>query len=153
MAAPVHPFQDLGASATCTQVATYATNVIKAANASGAAMNAMLKAQMLATALDVYFSDPALGGNKIGAAQPIGGVKIDLTSVNKPIGSSSYQNTSAAFGGASCRTVVQLLADAALQSNAGGSVWYGQVKATQELAKDTFDAINNQVAWIAPTCP
>ena len=146
------PFQDLSATATCSQVATYATNVIKAANASGTAMNAMLKAQMLATALDVYFSDPALGGNKIGAAQPIGGVKIDLTSV-QAIGSSSYQNTSAAFGGASCRTVVQLLADAALQSNAGGSVWYGQVKATQELAKDTFDAINNQVAWIAPTCP
>ena len=46
-------------------MATYVTNVIKAANASGAAMNAMLKAQMLATALDVYFSDPALGGNKI----------------------------------------------------------------------------------------
>src|SRR5213075_2408407 len=50
------PFQDLSATATCAQVGTYVTNVIKAANASGAAMNAMLKAQMLATALDVYFS-------------------------------------------------------------------------------------------------
>ena len=36
------------------------------------------------------------------------------------------------------------------QSNAGGSAWYAQVKATQELAKDTFDAINNQVAFAAP---
>jgi len=40
-----------------------------------------------------------------------------------------------------------LLTYAASQSNAGGSTWYGQVKATQGLAKDTFDAINNQVAF------
>src|SRR5437899_2906246 len=32
----------------------------------------MLKAQMLATALDVYFSDPALGANKIDVPAPIG---------------------------------------------------------------------------------
>src|SRR5206468_12621024 len=58
------PFQDLSATANCTAVASYVTTIIKAANASGATMNAMLKAQMLATALDVYFSDPALGGVK-----------------------------------------------------------------------------------------
>src|SRR5215469_9856505 len=83
------PFQDLSASATCAQVGTYVTNVIKAANASGAAMNAMLKAQTLATALDVYFSDPALGGNKISAPAPVGGVIIDLTKICKMIDSSS----------------------------------------------------------------
>jgi len=44
-------------------------------------------------------------------------------------------------------TVSQMLASAASQSNAGGSAWYGQVKATQGLAKDAFDAINNQVAF------
>jgi hypothetical protein len=151
------PFQDLSATATCTQVATYVTNVIKAANASGAAMNAMLKAQMLATALDVYFSDPALGGNKIGAPAPIGGVKIDLTKICKMADSSNggsctnaYQNVSSAFGGATSLTVSQILAYAASQSNAGGSTWYGQVKATQEMAKNTFDAINNQVAFPGP---
>jgi hypothetical protein len=26
-------------------------------------------------------------------------------------------------------------------------MWYGNVKATQELAKNTFDAINNEVAF------
>ena len=67
---------------------------------------------MLATALDVYFSDPSLGGNKIGAPTPIGGVNIDLTQVNKPIGSSSFENTSGAFGGTP-RTASQLLAFAA----------------------------------------
>jgi hypothetical protein len=54
-------------------VATYVTNVIKAANAGGTSMNPMLKAQMLATSLDVYFRDPALGGNKISVPAPIGG--------------------------------------------------------------------------------
>lgn len=149
------PFQDLSASASCSTVATYVYNVIKAANASGASMNAMLKAQMLATALDVYFSDPALGGNKINAPAPIGGVTIDLTMICKMIDSSggsatcsgTFQNVSAAFGGATSMTVSQILAYAASQSNAGGSLWYGNVKSMQELAKNAFDAINNQVAF------
>jgi hypothetical protein len=115
-------------------------------------MNAMLKAQMLSTALDVYFSGP--GGNKINAPVPIGGVVIDLTHICHMIDSTSgtatcsgtYENVSSAFGGATSRTVLQMLTYAASQSNVGGSTWYGQVKATQGLAKDAFDAINNQVA-------
>jgi len=47
-------------------------------------------------------------------------------------------------------TVSFLLSYAASQSNAGGTVWYAQNKAIQGLAKNTFDAINNQVANIAP---
>ncbi len=149
------PFQDLSATATCAQVGTYVLNVIKAANASGSSMNAMLKAQMLATSLDVYFSDPALGGNKIGAPAPIGGVAIDLTKICKMIDGSggtatcsgTYESVSSAFGGATSLTVSQMLTFAASQSNAGGSAWYGNVKATQELAKNAFDAINNQVAF------
>ncbi len=148
------PFQDLSASANCSAVATYVYNVVKAANASGASMNAMLKAQMLATALDVYFSDPCLGGNKIYAPTAIGSLLVDLTQVCKMIDgaggaatcSGIYQNASGAFNGATCLTVSQLLSCAANKSNSGGSVWYGQVKATQELAKNTFDAINNGVA-------
>ena len=42
-----------------------------------------------------------------------------------------------------------MLAYAASQSNSGGSTWYGNVKATQELAKNAFDAINNQLAFAA----
>jgi hypothetical protein len=142
------PFQDLSSSSNCKKVAEYVTNVIKAANAGGAAMNAMLKSQMLATALDVYFSDPALGGNKIKAPNPLGGQNIDLTKVCKNIPAcTTLENTSAAFGGAKSLTVLQLLAYAGSKSNPGGSIWYGQVKATQELAKDTFDAINNEVAF------
>jgi hypothetical protein len=142
------PFQDLSATATCAQVGTYVTNIIKAANASGAAMNAMLKGQMLATAFDVCFSDPALGGNEVGAPAPMSGVAIDLKKVcANPSTCSSYADVSNAFGGATSLTVGGLLANAASQSNSGGSSWYGQAKGTQELAKDTFDAINNQVAF------
>jgi len=139
------PFQDLPAGSTCSQVATYVYNVIKAATCSGTTQpcNAMLKAQMLATALDVYFS-----------ASGLGNVSIDLTAICKMIDGSggtatcsgTYEDTSSAFDG-SCETVSDLLEDAALQSNSGGSVWYGNAKATQVLAKDTFDAINNQVAF------
>jgi hypothetical protein len=138
------PFQDLSATATCAKVAAYVNKVIDAADSSGSAMNAMLKAQMLATALDVYFSNPALGGNQIGAPAPIGGVTIDLTDSC----GGSYRNASSAFGGATLLTVSQILTGAASQSNAGGSIWYGQVKVTQELAKDLFDAINNQKACV-----
>jgi hypothetical protein len=142
------PFQDLSATATCKAVGTYVTGVIKAANASGVSMNAMLKAQMLATALDVYFSDPTLGGNKINAPAPIGGVSIDLTMVCANIPTcSTFLNVSSAFGGATSKTVSEMLSFAASQSNAGGSLWYANVKSTQELAKDAFDAINNEVAF------
>ncbi len=137
-----HPFSDAPSSA----LGTYVTNIIKAANASGAAMNPMLKAQMLATALDVYFSDPALGGNKINAPAPIGSVSIDLTKVNAPVGSGTYEDDSAAFS-SGCETVSAALTDAAGHSNPGGSVWYAQVKATQQLAKDAFDAVNNTVVF------
>jgi len=145
------PFQDLSATATCAQVGAYATNVIKAASSAGDSMNPMLKAQMLATALDVYFSDPALGTNKINAASPIGARNIDLVNMcADAVSCSSYENASSAFGGAASMTVSQMLTYAASQSNAGGSMWYANVKSTQELAKDSFDAINNEKALQAP---
>ncbi|HEX2864150.1 MAG TPA: hypothetical protein VHN99_06255 [Deinococcales bacterium] len=140
------PFQDLSTTASCAATATYVFNVVKAASAGGDAMNPMLKAQMLATALDVYFSDPTLGGNKINAPNPIGGFVVDLTQIYK-FNLGIYENVSAAFGGAPALTVQEMLTYAASQSNAGGSAWYGQVKATQELAKDAFDAINNRWAF------
>jgi hypothetical protein len=155
-----NPFQEtaLSATATCAQVATYVTNIIKAANASGAAMNAMLKAQMLATALDVYFSDPALGTNKITALLPLGGVMVDLTKIchmldNTSTGAGScggtFENVSSAFGNppGSELTITAMLSYASSQANAGGSAWYGQLKTTQGLAKDAFDAINNGAAF------
>jgi hypothetical protein len=163
-----NPFQDLSATATCSAVGTYVYNVIKAANCAvainyggykGSYCNAMLKAQMLATALDVYFSDPALGGNKINAPTPIGGIHVDLTHICKMIDGSggstcsgSYEDASPAFS-STCETVSQMLTDAASHAAAASAAnpyavaWYGQVKATQVLAKDAFDSINNSVAY------
>jgi hypothetical protein len=75
-------------------------------------------------------------------------VAIDLTLICKDIATCSIlYDVSGAFGGATSLTVSQMLAYAASQSNSGGSVWYGQVKKTQEKAKDAFDAVNNQVAF------
>jgi virginiamycin B lyase len=144
-----NPFSDAPSSG----LATYAYNTLTAATASGASMNAMLKAQMLAAAFDVYFSDPALGGNKINAPTPIGGVTIDLTKICETIDGSgcsgSFENVSSAFGGPASVSVMNMLLyqNTADPSADAGANWYGQVKATQVLAKDAFDAINNQVAF------
>jgi hypothetical protein len=121
-------FSDLGATATCPQVAVYVTNVINNATAAGPTMNAMLKGQMLATALAVRLA--GLNGNE----------NVDLTNIwNKG------ENTSSAFGGNNCLSVNALLAYASSQLS--GTTWYGGNKVTQGLAKDTFDAINNGVVF------
>jgi hypothetical protein len=134
------PFQDLAANADCATTAAYVSTVIGAATCGGSTCNAQLKAQMLATALDVYFSDPSLGGDQIGAPNPIGAVTIDLTTIG------GSEDDSAAFGGSTSLTILQMLSYAAGQSDAGGVTWYGNVKATQVLAKDAFDAVNNENA-------
>jgi hypothetical protein len=153
-----HPFSD----APSSNVAGWVLNVIKAATCTSTSKtcNSMLKAQMLATALDVYFSSSSLGGNKINASAPIGGIAIDLTNICKMIDgtggtatcSGSYYSVSSAFGGASSLTVLQMLAyqNTADPAVDAGANWYSQVKATQVMAKDAFDAINNQVALQAP---
>ena len=159
------PFANMSATATCAQVATYVANVVTAANALGASENAKLKAQMLATALNVYFSDPSLGGNYIGAPGRLGPYLIRLWYIcdNTTLspGCGGFEDTSTAFGApsptgscliwGSCmpsrRSVLQMLSYASSRSNIGGSLWYGQVSTTQERAKDAFDAINSQVAY------
>jgi len=108
----------------------------------------MLKAQMLATALDVYFKR---SGSRRKQAERR---RADWRGHDRPEarlrGHSNLfelRRVSSAFGGASSMTVSQMLAYAGSQSNVGGSTWYGNIKATQVLAKDAFDAINNQVAF------
>lgn len=102
---------------------------------------------MLATALDVYFSDQAFGGNWINAPSSIGGQVIDLTKICTDLTCTAYQDVSSAFDGSSSLMVSELLTSAADNSDLGGIFWYSNDKATQELAKDTFDAINNQKAF------
>ncbi len=158
-----NPFKDL-TSTTCSGIASYVTTTINNATKSKinapSNLNAMLKAQMLATALDVYFSTSGLGGNKIKAPAPIGGAVIDLKHVCNMFdyvdGTAvciGTEDASSAFGGASSLTVNQILSYAASQATAAtasnplASPWYGQDKGLQKLAKDTFDAINNNLAF------
>jgi hypothetical protein len=151
-----HPFSD----APSTKDAAYVYNIIKGATCGGTTCNAMLRAQMLATALDVYFSDPALGGNKIGAftglgaKEPIiGSIVINLTKLcvegNPGSCSGKFEDVSSAFGGATSMTVLEMLEyqNTSDPLKDAGAVWYKQEKAKQVLAKDAFDAINNNFAF------
>jgi hypothetical protein len=162
-----NPFSNLIASSTCSQVASYVSGTIGAASctSSSGTCNSMLKAQMLATALDVYFSDPGLGGNKIGAynglgaGQPVlGNVNIDLTKIcpkaDGGFGGACGEDVTSVFGGKPpvCRTVSYMLnyQNTSDPLPDAGAVWYGQTKAKQVLAKDAFDAINNLAAGLCP---
>ena len=144
------PFQDLSPTASCSQVQGYVAAVFSASTSS---VLAELKMQALATALNVYFSDPSLGGNTIGAPAPIGNISVDLTHVcvMKDSGTGSGSCSGAvsssinAFSGATQLTVSQMLAASSSSSNAGGTVWYSN-STTQALAKNAFDAVNNQKA-------
>jgi hypothetical protein len=149
------PFQDLSATATCGSaqavntayksvqigsITEYVSSVIFFANAKGASLNAMLKGQMLATALSAHF-DPTLAS-----------AKIDLTKVCSLASNCTGANIAnySVFWGASSQTVSWLLDQAAAKSNAGGVTWYSQVKTDQEKAKNTFDAINNNKTYVLP---
>ena len=179
-----NPFKD-DTGTTCAKQATYVNNVISGATCSSSTntCNSMLRAQMLATALDVYFSDPTLGGNQIGAfnnlgakTPALGGVAIDLSKIcdgsDGGLGGSCPEDARRVFGictgtntpvagctaGVVGTTVLNMLlyADFASTLNGNpvatattGATWYTQIKALQVVAKDSFDAINNQIAPIA----
>jgi hypothetical protein len=154
------PFQDLTDNAHLSAVHQYIKGVMTNANGGGTALNAMLKGQMLATTLNVYFSDPArLSGTGVAPIPtngngPIGDLDIDLTHICPMVDSGHggmcsgmYEDVGPAFGGATHLTVAAMLTYAGSQANAGGTLWYGNVQAIQQLAKDAFDAINNQAAF------
>lgn len=144
------------------------------ATCGGSTCNPMLKAQMLATALDVFFSTPGLGGNQIGAYNGLGAktpmlgtVVINLSNLCSMIDgtsssscSGSYEDVRPEFGingapPASCQaaTVNTMLAysdylslvNGSPVSNSGGTTWYKQIKnPNQVYAKDGFDNVNNE---------
>ncbi|MBK8459177.1 MAG: hypothetical protein IPL43_02290 [Micropruina sp.] len=134
------PFQGLTSTASCANVAAYVTTVGGAVKKGGPA--AQLKAEMLVTALNVYFSDAALGGNRIGAPAPVGGIAVDLTRVCTDVSCTTFVDSSSVFGPADALLVSQMLDYAASQSNSGGSTWYGNVATDLGLARQAFLSIN-----------
>jgi len=170
-----NPFKDYPQKSG-QSIASYVSTVIGAATCGGSTCNPMLKAQMLATALDVFFSNPA-NGDPIkafngGITLYLGNVNIDLSHVCAMVDlsggsscSSSFEDARPEFGINPASTtpaclgtsVLNMLAYSDLSSstngspvsNNGGSNWYNQVKTRQVFAKDSFDSTNNQVANIA----
>jgi hypothetical protein len=144
--------------ASSTGVVGYVYDVIKAAKCTSttSTCNSMLKAQMLATALNVYFSASSLslgsttypggalsltlGGNRIGApasiasAGGIGTVTIDLTQVCTMIDgaggtatcSGSYKDASGVFGGHSSLRIIEMLYYMNTDDSAHGNSTAGQ---------------------------
>ena len=134
----------------------------------------------LATALDVYFSTPGLGGNQIGMYNGLGGntpqignIPINLSHICSMLDSSggasctgAYEDTRPEFGivstgGCLGTTVGQMLLYSnyfstpngmPVASSPNGSNWYRQIKNPRQVyAKDSFDNINNQIAPISPS--
>lgn len=123
------PFLDLSSTATCAQVAKYATTVIGAAKASD--MRSMLKAQMLGTALSVHYLNPALAS-----------LNVDLAHVDG-------KDVRPSFGGAASMTVADALTY--VSNQLVGTTWYpSNNKVLQEGAKNLFDAINNSRGIYTP---
>jgi len=155
-----------------TTMANYVSNILKGATATN--MNIMLRAQMLGTALDVYFSDPAMGytSTKIGSIKPpsvfltngsLGGFNMDLTAIcpmidNTSTGTATCKNNTPSTDGhasgafnADCLTVQQVLDFESTLPPFNGStsapVWYAGNRTKEEIAKNTFDQINNRDAF------
>jgi hypothetical protein len=163
------PFSDYTGT-TCNALATYALNVIKGASATN--MNKMLRAQMLATALDVWFSGPGWTATGIGSAKPpskflshnnLGTFKMDTTAIcpmvdNLSTGTATCKNstpsTDAVAAGAvpSSPMAMQAILDYAATTPApfsGGATgtWFGTNRTNQEILKNVFDQFNNQLAF------
>ena len=168
------PFSD-AAGKSCKDLVTYVNNVIKGASSTN--MNVMLRAQMLATALNVYFSDPALGYSTTAAGKikppsnflthgPLGGFIMDMTAIcpmvdNTTTGSATCKLSTPSTDGfasgafpAAAMTVQALLdfestTPYPFNGSTSSPVWYTGNRTLEEIAKNAFDQINNQDAFSA----
>jgi hypothetical protein len=163
------PFSN--APTTCSAVKSYIYSILNGANAKN--MNSMLKAQMLGTALDVWFSGPGWTSTKIGGIKPpsnflshnnLGTFKMDTTAVcpmvdNLNTGSATCLNntpsTDAVAAGAvpSSPMSMQSILDYAattpspFNGSTSSSIWYGGDRTKEEILKNIFDQFNNQLAF------
>jgi hypothetical protein len=163
------PFSN--APTSCSSLATYVYNILNGASATD--MNKMLKAQMLGTALDVWFSGPGWTSTKTGGVKPpsnflshnsLGSFNMDTTAVcpmvdNLSTGTATCKNntpsTDAVAGGAvpSSPMAMQAILDyaATTPSPFNGSTssgnWYAGSRTKQEILKNIYDQFNNQLAF------
>jgi hypothetical protein len=155
-----------------TTIANYVTNVLKGATATN--MNIMLKAQMMGTALSVYFSDPSLGytTTTLSKIKPpsnflthgaLGGFNVDLTAICPMVDNTSTGTATCKLGqpstdgfasgafSSACLTVQGILDFESTLPPFNGStsnpIWYAGNRTKEEIGKNTFDQINNQDAF------
>lgn len=163
------PFKD-AAGKTCSQLVTYVNGILNAASATD--MNKMLRAQMLATALDYYLSTTTLGWSTSasGKVKPPssflkqGGLNftMDMKAIcpmvdNLSAGSatctagkpSTDGYAAGAFPSAGMLVIDLLNYEASNPPYAYGNpgVWYSGDRTKEEIAKNAFDQINNQDAF------
>jgi hypothetical protein len=161
------PFSN--APTSCSSLATYVSGILTAASATD--MNKMLKAQMLGTALDVWFSGPGWTSTTVNKIKPpsnflshnnLGTFKMDTTAVcpmvdNLSTGTATCKNntpsTDAVAAGAvpaspmAMQAILDYAATTPSPFNASTSVWYGGNRTLQEILKNIFDQFNNQLAF------
>ena len=163
------------AGKSCTALVTYVNGILAGATASN--MNLMLRAQMLATALNVYFSTPSLGYSTVGSGKvkppsnfldggPLGGFNMDLTRTCPMVPGSvagadqclnNLPSTDAFASGAfpaaamTMQAILDYMATTPwpFNGNATTPVWYGGNRTKQEIAKNVFDQFNNELAFSA----
>jgi hypothetical protein len=166
------PFKD-AAGKSCSQLVTYVNGILSGASATD--MNKMLKAQMMGSALDVYFSTPSMGytTTAVGKTKPpsnflsgnsLGNFKMDTTAIcpmvdNTSLGTATCKNglpsTDAVASGAVSTSPMsmQAILDYAsttlspFNGSTSSSVWYGGNRTKQEILKNIFDQFNNQLAF------
>jgi hypothetical protein len=155
----------------CTDLANYVAGILNGASATD--MNKMLKAQMLATALDVWFSGPGWTSTTLSKVKPpssflshnsLGTFKMDTTAVcpmvdNLSTGSATCKNNTPSTDAVAAGAVptspmsMQALLDyaattpAPFNGSTSSSVWYGGNRTKQEILKNIFDQFNNQLAF------
>ena len=156
---------------SCSNLASYVNNVLTGANAKN--MNSMLRAQMLATALDVWFSGPGWTSTAIGKVKPpsvfllhnsLGTFKMDTTAVcpmvdNLNAGTATCKNNTPSTDAVAAGAVpaspmsMQALLDfaattpAPFNGSTSNPIWYGGDKVKEEILKNIFDQFNNQLAF------
>lgn len=160
-----------GLSTNCTTLAGQIATILNAASATD--MNKMLKAQMLATALDVWFSGPGWTDQKKSGVKPpsnffttqsyLGAFKMDTTAIC-PMVDGSAAGTATCTGGLpstdakaslempSAAMPMQDILDYAAKApaftgTAANSSWYGTNRTKQEILKNLFDQFNNRLAF------
>ncbi len=166
---PTGPFSN--APSSCSSLATYVSGLLNGASATD--MNKMLKAQMLGTALDVWFSGPGWRSTKIGSVKPpsnflshnnLGTFNMDTTAVcpmvdNLSTGTATCLNNTPSQDAVAAGAVpsspmsMQAILDFAattpspFNGSTSSSVWYAGNRTKQEILKNIYDQFNNQLAF------